>query len=58
MVTDDDEQERERIAICVESGVSELRARTIASCERHRRRMERIGIDAGCDCGAHLEDAC
>lgn len=53
MTDDDDELENERIAICVESGVAELRARAIASCERHRRRLERIGIYVDCDCGSH-----
>lgn len=48
-----DDLEQERIAIAVESGVPEERAREIARCEREREADRLMGLTAFCRCGAH-----
>jgi hypothetical protein len=50
---DRDERRKERIAICVESGVSEQRAIIIAGCEDYGRFARSIGVRWYCECGTH-----
>lgn len=50
-MTHDDETEAERVAICIEAGVPEARARQIAACEREM--VERSW--SLCRCGSHHE---
>ena len=47
------ELEREREAICLESGVSAVRAKTIAKCEGFREVARAGGVGWRCTCGAH-----
>lgn len=48
-----DDVERERLAIALESGVPEGRAREIARCEGEREAARLVGLPWWCRCKAH-----
>lgn len=47
------EVEAERLAVCVEAGVPEARAREIAACERVWAAAREMRQPWRCECGAH-----